>query len=79
MSLPVKAGTPPLPLAPDDVCASCGIREFGHVGEVRHIVRRGGLTTVCGCMASHPDVWRGNRTKPRCASCVAKYRKDEQR
>ena len=57
----------------DDRWAACSAQEFGPVGEHRHIVRRGGLTTVCGASASHPDVWRGNTRKPRCRDCVQRY------
>lgn len=65
-------------VAPDRWVA-CSATEFGHVGETRHIARPGALTTVCGCTATTPDIWRGNTRKPRCAQCVTYYRRDEQR
>jgi len=55
-----------------DRWVACSMQEFGDVGSVRHIVRGLGVTTACGCTASHADIWRGNTTKPRCASCVEK-------
>lgn len=77
----MRTATPgkPAVLVGGDIWASCSITEFGHVGMVRHIIRPGALTTVCGASASHPDVWRRNRAKPRCGECVDRYRKEENR
>lgn len=36
----------------------------------RHLIYKGSMTTLCGCTASHPEVWRGNTTKPECMQCV---------
>lgn len=66
-------------LLPDDRWVACSKAEFGPVGENRHIVRVGGLTTVCGASATHPDIWRGNSTKPRCPACLRLYRNQENR
>lgn len=29
-----------------------------------------GLTTLCGATASHPEVWRRNKTKTDCPVCI---------
>lgn len=50
---------------------ACSITEFGHVGEKRHLGRKGSLTTYCGHSASVPDIWRRNTTKPKCRECEA--------
>ena len=52
--------------------AACSAREFGPVGESAHLVRPGSLDTACGASASHPEIWRTNTTKPRCAECAKK-------
>lgn len=52
---------------------ACSAAEFGSVGKVRHIVAVGGHSTACGASASHPDIWRGNSTKPDCKDCVKNY------
>lgn len=36
----------------------------------RHLLPEGSLTTLCGCTASMPEVWRGNTKKPMCAGCL---------
>jgi hypothetical protein len=36
----------------------------------RHLIFPGQLTTLCGCTASIPEVWRGNSLKPNCNECV---------
>lgn len=48
---------------------ACAAREFGPVGETRHLAAPGALTTVCGASASHSDIWRGNTRKPKCREC----------
>lgn len=63
----------------DDHWAACSEREFGPIGAQRHLVRKGAMTTVCGATATHPDIWRGNSTKPCCSECLIRYGKDEQR
>lgn len=69
-----KTSAPPkVRLRGTDRWVSCGITEFGPIGEYRHIVAAGGITTVCGATASTPDVWRANRNKPRCPSCSGAY------
>lgn len=35
----------------------------------RHVVPVGQLTSLCCATASHPEVWRGNSTKPDCPQC----------
>ena len=60
-------------LKADDRWVSVSVREIGPIGYHRHIVRKGGLTTVCGATASSPDVWRGNSSKPRWGKCVQRY------
>lgn len=35
----------------------------------RHLITPGALTTLCGNSATHPEVWRGNTTKPPCRAC----------
>lgn len=53
---------------------------LGETGRTRHIVRRGGLTSVCGTTAMPVDTWRGNTSKPRCPDCVVRYgTREEQR
>lgn len=40
----------------------------------QHLVRVGGLTTLCGSTASAPDVWERTSTtrrRPKCAKCLA--------
>lgn len=54
---------------------SCSKEASWSVAEARHLVRRGGITTVCGATASTPDVWRGNTTKPECRICKAQEEK----
>jgi hypothetical protein len=49
--------------------AACSIIEFGHVGEKRHLVREGALTTWCNHSATHPEIWRANTKKPKCKDC----------
>lgn len=49
---------------------ACSVAEFGHVGEQRHLARKGALTTYCGHSASYPDIWRGNTRKPKCTPCA---------
>lgn len=49
---------------------ACSAREFPASGRVRHIVRKGGLDTLCGHSASYPEIWRGNKTKPDCIYCL---------
>lgn len=49
--------------------AACSITEFGPVGEQRHLVRKGDLTTFCGHSATHPEIWRANTRKPKCRTC----------
>jgi hypothetical protein len=56
----------------EHVWASCSIREFGPVGEQRHLVIKGQLTTVCGHTASHPEIWRRDTRKPKCKVCTKK-------
>jgi len=65
-------------LSNTDHWASCSKREFGPVGDDRHIVRYDALTTVCGTTASHPSIWRGDTKKPRCKQCVKRYRTREE-
>ena len=50
--------------------AACSVREFGPVGEKRHLVREGALTTVCGHSATHSDIWCADKRKPKCATCL---------
>jgi hypothetical protein len=50
--------------------AACSIREFGHVGEKRHLVAEGSLDTWCGHSATYPEIWRRNGTKPKCETCA---------
>ena len=35
----------------------------------RHLIVPGQLTTLCGCTASHADVWKRNRNKSDCTYC----------
>jgi hypothetical protein len=49
--------------------ASCSKREFGWRGQIRHVVRRGALDTLCGASASHSEIWRGDHRKPNCTEC----------
>jgi len=67
--------TTTITLTGTDRWAACSAAEFGHIGNVRHIVPAGGLTTVCGASATYPDIWRGNTTKPPCEACVTRYTK----
>lgn len=46
------------------------MKEFGPPGFVRHLVRPGGIDTLCATSATHPDIWRGNTTKPKCKTCA---------
>lgn len=39
---------------------SCSITEFGHIGERRHLARKG---------ATYPDIWQRNARKPKCSTC----------
>lgn len=48
---------------------ACSAKEFGPVGEVRHLATDDPTQTVCGATASHADCWRRNTTKPKCALC----------
>ncbi|KQP63031.1 hypothetical protein [Nocardioides sp. Leaf285] len=74
-----KTTTPPVLLGPDR-WVSCSAREFGdHVGSTRHIARPGALTTVCGCTATYPEIWRADSRKPYCPSCVRLYGRRENR
>ena len=50
---------------------ACSATEFGPVGEQRHLARKGALTTYCAHSATHPDIWRANRRKPKCETCGA--------
>jgi hypothetical protein len=65
-------------LGKDDRWVACSAREFGPVGEVRHVVAVGQATTACGATASTPSIWRGNSTKPACAPCVVAMTKGPQ-
>lgn len=49
------------------------------VSRERHLVIPGAVTTVCGCTASDPKVWRGNLTKPRCKTCARNEQEEELR
>lgn len=53
---------------------SCSSREFGPSGDRRHLVQSGGLTTLCGYSATHPDIWRLDRMerKPKCEQCLVR-------
>lgn len=55
----------------NDRWATVSSREFPATGQYRHIVRRGGVTSACGTTGLPATVWRLNRTKPECPSCVA--------
>lgn len=50
---------------------ACSITEFGHVGEERHLARKGALTTFCGHSATYANIWRRNTRKPKCRTCAA--------
>lgn len=50
---------------------ACSAAEFGPTGFVRHLAAPGALDTVCASSASHPEIWRGNRSKPACPDCEA--------
>lgn len=68
------SGRERLRLAPRQRWAACSAREFGPVGETRHVVTPGHLTSLCGATATHPDIWRANGTKPRCPECVTRLK-----
>lgn len=53
-----------------DRWASCSIREFGPSGDRAHLVPAGALNSLCGFSATHPEIWRRDSRKPRCAACV---------
>jgi hypothetical protein len=61
---------------------SCSKDLSWSASERRHLINRGGLTTVCGNTASHPEVWRTNSTKLNCERCmelgkdIVKYQTD---
>lgn len=40
-----------------------------------HIVRKGGLNTLCGHSATHPEIWRANKRKPECQECLTAARR----
>lgn len=65
----------PRPAPPEPRWVSCSAREYGHVGNTRHLVAPGALTTVCGASASHPDIWRADRRKPQCTECARHEKK----
>jgi hypothetical protein len=47
-----------------------------HTAQTRHIVAKGHPTSVCGTTALPVTTWRGNKTKPACPTCVARYAKE---
>lgn len=49
---------------------SCSAEMSWSASRYRHLIEKGGLTTVCGNTASHPDVWRTNSSKLNCEECV---------
>lgn len=49
---------------------SCSREMSESAARYRHLIEPGALTTVCGHTASHPEVWRGNSTKPLCPACL---------
>jgi hypothetical protein len=49
---------------------SCSQDADWATSQYRHLNIKGSLHTVCGCTASHPEVWRGNTTKPDCPECT---------
>lgn len=50
---------------------ACSAKEFGPVGYERHLIPVGKqLNTLCGCSATHPEIWRGNTRKPKCKRCM---------
>lgn len=53
-----------------DRWVSCSRDASWAASQERHIVRQGSITSACGASASMPDVWRGNRTKPKCQACL---------
>lgn len=59
---------PEVPMPPYRWVA-CSAREFGPIGHTRHLARSGSLDTACGASATHPEIWRSNTTKPKCADC----------
>lgn len=64
-------------LKADDIWVSCSVTEFPAAGRERHIIKRGHITTVCGTTASLPEIWRQNKAKPRCNTCVEKYQSEK--
>lgn len=56
-----------------DRWASVNSREWPYVGVERHIVARGGVTSVCGNTAIPATLWRGDRRKPMCEKCIERY------
>lgn len=49
---------------------SCSEEMSWSASQSRHLIVKGGLTTVCGNTASHTDVWRTNSTKLNCEACM---------
>jgi hypothetical protein len=49
---------------------SCSKEMSWSASERRHLIVKGGVTTVCCATASHPDVWRTNATKLNCEKCM---------
>ena len=49
---------------------TCGKDLSWTASQNRHIVRPGGLDTLCGNSASHPEIWRDDKRKPVCIVCV---------
>lgn len=48
---------------------SCSKDADWATSQYRHLIIPGRLTTVCGCTASHADVWRTSTTKMNCLEC----------
>jgi hypothetical protein len=62
----------------DAAWVACSSREFGPVGDQRHLARTRmqgkkqvgfSLTTLCGASASVEGIWRRNTSKPKCRTC----------
>jgi len=49
---------------------SCTVDDDPGVGRTRHLVREGGIDTLCHASASSPDIWQRGHRKPKCAECV---------
>lgn len=49
---------------------TCGKDLSWSASQYRHIVRKGGLDTLCGNSASHAEIWRDDKRKPVCIVCV---------